>query len=116
MIKTRRLVRLHLIMLLVALLPLAGYLWSVPTHHLVAYILAFVCIVLMISIESINQLTEREAKALQLRLAADRGDIEEWKEKVRELNRIVAKISEENADFRSRALERAVHSLSGAAE
>lgn len=114
MISTRRLVRLHLLMLLVVLLPFTGYLWSVINHHAFVYLLAFVCLVLMICIESINQLTEREAKALQLRLAADRGDIAEWQEKVKELDRVVASISEENAAFRRKAREAASRPAGGA--
>lgn len=113
MITTRRLVRLHLIMLLVVLLPFTGYLWTVINHHPFVYLLAFVCLVLLICIESISHQTEREVKALQLRLAADRGDIAEWKEKVKELDRVVARISEENAAFRNQALEATAGAPSG---
>ena len=109
MFGTRRLVRLHLMMLLIILLPFTGYLWSVINHHPFVYLLVFVCLVLLICIESINQLTEREAKSMQLKLKADRGDLDEWKERVRELDRIVAKISEENQEFRHQALERVAH-------
>jgi len=109
LIKNRRLVRLCLIMLLVVLLPFTGYLWSVNNHHPFVYLLAFVCLVLIVCVELISHQTEREARALQLRLAADRGDIAEWKEKLRELDGIVASISEQNAAFRSQALEAAAH-------
>lgn len=115
MIGTRRLVRLHLMMLLVILLPFTGYLWSVINHHAFVYLLIFVSAILLICIESINQLTEREAKSMQLKLQADRGDLDVWKEKVRELDRIVAKITDENENFRHQALERAAHADDGKA-
>lgn len=103
-------------LLLIVLLPFTGYLWSIANHHPFVYLLAFVCLVLVICIESINQLTAREARAMQLRLMADTGDLDEWKEKVSELDRIVAKISDENAEYRHQALDKSVHAAGDTAK
>lgn len=109
---TRRLIRLHLMMLLIILLPFGGFLWSVPSHQIYAYGIAAVCLVLSICIESIAQLTEREAKFMTIKLNEERADLEEWKEKVRELDRIVALISVENQEYRQAALDKAFHAAS----
>lgn len=105
MIGTRRLVRLQLMLLLIVLLPFTGYLWSVINHHPFVYLLAFVCAVLMICIEIINRLTEKEAKSMRKRLQTDQGDLAEWSKKLRDLDRMVAQISEENAQFRHATLD-----------
>ena len=108
--RTRRLVRLHLMLLLIILLPFAGFLANVINHHPFVYLLAFVCAVLVICIESIIQLSERENRSLQLRLMADKSDLNEWKKKVRELDGIVTKVAGENELFRSQVLNSAAGS------
>lgn len=98
-------------MLLLFLLPFAGFLWSVPHHEAYAIFLAAICLVTVAAGESISQLTERDAMALTLQLKARDGDLDEWREKVRELDRIVAALSEENQEFRRQALDRKIHEV-----
>lgn len=105
-------VRLYLLMLLIVLLPVAGFLWAIPSHQVYAYVLGLVCFVLAACIEGLTRLTEREAKVMQIKLNEDKGDLEAWKEKVRELDRIVAQISLENQEFRREALEKALSTAS----
>lgn len=109
--KTRRLVRLHLLMLLLVLMPFGGFLWSVPHHEIYVALLAFICLVLAICVESIVQQTEREAMALMLKAKEDGETLAEWKEKVRELDRILAITTEENEEFRRAALDRKLHEV-----
>jgi hypothetical protein len=107
--KSRRMVRLYLVMLLLVLLPFAGFLWSVPDHHIYVALIGITCAVLVICIESIAQQTEREVMALQLKLNENHEAISEWKEKVRELDRIVALTTQENEEYRRESLTRAMH-------
>lgn len=112
--KTRRMVRLYLMMLVIVLLPLGGFLWSVPGHQFYVALIGISCFVLVVCIESITLLTEREALAMQLKLKQDAEDLAEWKEKVRDLERIVGMISRENEEFRREELDRGLHPQSNA--
>lgn len=107
--RTRRLVRLYLMMLAIILLPLGGFLWSVPGHQIYVALIGLACFVLIACTESITLLTEREAMALQLKLKQDVEDLAQWKEKVRELERIVGMITRENDEFRREERERSLH-------
>jgi len=114
--KNRRLSRVLLVMLLIFLLPLGGFLYAFPSHQIYAYCLALICFVLAICIEYISQLTEREAMISQLKLREDKSELDEWKEKVRELDRIVASIAQENQEYRREVLDHAIHSVATRAD
>lgn len=107
--RTRRLVRLYLLMIVIILLPLGGFLWSVPGHQLYVALIAAACLVLITCTEAITLLTEREALAMQLKLIQEAEDLSEWKEKVRDLERIVGMISRENDEFRRVERDRSLH-------
>lgn len=107
--RTRRLVRLYLMMLVIVLLPLGGFLWSVPGHQPYVALIGAACFVLIVCTESITLLNDREALAMQLKLRQDAEDLSEWKEKVRDLERIVGMISRENDDFRRDERNRSLH-------
>lgn len=108
---TPRLVRLYLVMSLLAVLPFAEVMWSMPGHPAYALLLALISLVLAVSIREYRA-TERETKALQLRLRQNAGDFDKWKEKMRELGRIVALLSEENASYRHPILDARLHETS----
>lgn len=109
--KTRRSVRLYLLMILLVLLPFGGFLWSVPGHQLYVGFLAAVAVVVVVCIENIVQQTEREAMSLALKVNEEAADLDIWKEKVRELDRIVAMTSLENEEFRRAEMDRKVHEV-----
>lgn len=109
MSRTRRLLRLYLMMLAIILLPLGGFLWSVPGYHLHVVLIGAACFALVVLAESITLLTEREAMTLKLKANQEAEDLAQWKEKVRELERIVGIISRENDDLRREELTRSFH-------
>lgn len=103
--RTRRLVRLNLDVILLILLPLGGFLFSTTSNLQYVGLVALICLALVLCVEVINQLTLRETRTLTAKLKADREQFEAWKDKVKELDEIVSKISKENDEYRHRALE-----------
>lgn len=101
----RRKLRLFIACILIATLPLFGFLLGVSGHIPSLVIVGVVVVLGMIGLESLALSTERDLKQANLRIGQDVAECDEWKEKVRELERIVALISTENQELRHERLD-----------
>lgn len=96
----RKKVRLIIACILLITLPLFGFLLGVENHISSLILVGGVVVLGVLSLELIALSIERDLKQANLRIREDVAEFDEWKEKVRELERIVALISTEKQEFR----------------
>lgn len=107
----RRVLRMLCKALLLVSLPLAGFVWALPEDTMTmaaAALLSVVALVVGFGAEYLASSTENDIQELSGKIVADRQrrveDLEQRDEKLRQFDRIVNLLTEQNHDLRSKLL------------